>query len=350
MENSDLVTLLGRILPEESAPEVVDEFAKSEGWHEGRLWFFENDDGKSSGVEWVANRISDDAFDLIVFCEVTSHDVYDAKYRGPIWPGEQSGVTIGIGYDIGYVSKDRLWLDWNGVIPDKMIDALQAGLGIHGPAAKPIAKALKGQVDVPFAAAISVHASKVLPRWFTIVDSHLDNTDLLGPDCFGALVSLTYNRGPSFSKSGDRYAEMRAIRAHMNSRRFDRIPAELRSMKRLWPNSAGLRKRREAEATLFEKGLEANAIPAERAFGAPARVILRVQSETLNLRTVPSSAKGAATVVEVLPKAQLLTMMEVATTAVDWVRVTSMAGNVGFVKRMLTVQDNPGTLIDVPNA
>ena len=287
--------VLNRLLEGESLSAVIDEFESSHGWREGLDWFEKSDDGSlkspSDDVDLFAeaqfsvSRISQVAFDLIIFFEVTSEEVYDAKYRKPIWPGEQSGVTIGIGYDVGYVSKARLWSDWMGVIPDQMITALESAIGIKGPAAKQVAKALKNKVDVPFQAAINVHASKVLPLWFTIVDDHLDNTELLSPDSFGALVSLTYNRGPSFSKPGDRYAEMRAVKAHMKSRRFDRIPAEFRSMKRLWPNSPGLRKRREAEAILFEKGLESSLARADQvspSTDAPSAVILKVDVAALN--------------------------------------------------------------------
>jgi GH24 family phage-related lysozyme (muramidase) len=36
------------------------------------------------------------------------------------------------------------------------------------------------------------------------------------------------------------------------------IPAQFRAMCRLWPNSKGLRRRREEEAELFESGLVPN--------------------------------------------------------------------------------------------
>ena len=86
----------------------------------------------------------------------------------------------------------------------------------------------------------------------------LANTDALHPDCLGALVSLVYNRGASFEREGERYREMRAIRAAMGAQAFSQIPAQIRGMKRIWADeahSAGLLKRRELEALLFEHGL-----------------------------------------------------------------------------------------------
>ncbi len=133
-----------------------------------------------------------------------------------------------------------------------MITALANAVGVTGPSAKALAQKLGASVDIPWDAAIKVHRGKVLPRWVAIVEKALPNAGSLNPNQLGALVSLTYNRGPSFSKAGDRYSEMRAIKDHMVNSQFDKIPDEIRAMKRLWPNSAGLRERRDREANLFE--------------------------------------------------------------------------------------------------
>ncbi|HEX4847294.1 MAG TPA: hypothetical protein VFV30_04070, partial [Novosphingobium sp.] len=83
----------------------------------------------------------------------------------------------------------------------------------------------------------------------------------LSPDSFGALVSLTFNRGPSYGKARsandplDRYREMRAIKAHMAVGNYAAIPAEISAMQRIWPTVAGLRRRRREEAALFRDGL-----------------------------------------------------------------------------------------------
>ena len=95
-----------------------------------------------------------------------------------------------------------------------------------------------------------------MPNWSDKVKRTLPNTDKLSEDSFGALVSLAYNRGASFSMADDRHKEMRSIKEHMANEEFDEIPDEFRSMKRLWPNMRGLVDRRESEAKLFEDGLK----------------------------------------------------------------------------------------------
>lgn len=205
-------------------------------------------------------RISQDAFDKIVEWEVGSKAQYERRYRHPERPGGQSGITIGIGYDVGYSTAARLRSDWGGLISDAMINALVPCCGVTGVAAQALLDSVKSLVDVPWDAAMAVYEKKDIPKWENVVLKALPNADLLSPDCLGALVSLAYNRGPSFSLGGDRFAEMRAIRDHMEHHEFDKIPDELRNMKRIWAGQSGMRgllARRDEEAALFERGLKA---------------------------------------------------------------------------------------------
>jgi GH24 family phage-related lysozyme (muramidase) len=201
-------------------------------------------------------RSSQAAIDLIVAEEVSSQAVYEKKFQHPEWPGGMSGVTIGIGYDCGYSTPTIIQGDWGNKLSVAMVAALEAVAGIHGSAASSHAHELRNVVMVPWEAAMAVFIGRDIPKWEAIVSRALPNTVNLAPDSFGALVSLAYNRGPSFSNAGDRYREMRAIKDHMAKEQFAEIPDEFRSMRRLWPNMTGLRNRRDHEAALFEKGLK----------------------------------------------------------------------------------------------
>jgi uncharacterized protein (TIGR02594 family) len=216
------------------------------------------------------NRISDDAIKLIINSEVTSEEVYNKRYRGPTWPGLNSGVTIGIGYDVGQTSAAAVRSDWSGLvasgdITSQTLEAIVAAAGIKGQAAQERARALKAQkqVDVSYKAAMKVFSGRDIPRWTSLVEKALGpNVSSLHPHCLGALVSLAYNRGASFARKGDRYREMNAIKACVASKQFAGIPAQFRAMKRLWPNLRGLQIRRDAEADLFQHGLSAPPVPA----------------------------------------------------------------------------------------
>lgn len=225
--------------------------------------------------------ISQAAFDLIVEQEVTSKAAYEKRYRRPEWPGGGSGVTIGIGYDVGagVSSRAQLDADWKGKIPDAMIDVLAHGIGVTGEAAHRLLPQIKPLVDVPWEAAIDVFANHDVPKWTVMVAKALPNTDKLSADCLGSLVSLAYNRGASFSQEGDRYTEMRAIKTHMAACEFAKIPDEFRRMKRLWgANLQGLLDRRDAEAALFERGLGASVAAQSAATPAPPSIFWVQQS------------------------------------------------------------------------
>lgn len=220
--------------------------------------------------------ISDTARDLIVAEEVSSQKTYEARYRQPEWPGGASGITIGIGYDVGAGVRNatQLRADWGNRISDRMIDALIPCIGVTGGRAQQMLSSVRDKVSVPWAAAIGVFDSVDVPRWYATCKAALPNFESLSLDCKGVLLSLAYNRGASFSKDGDRYIEMRAIRAHMATKSFSLIPDELRSMRRLWTTQSnrGVSLRREHEARLFEQGLRAQTPNVVVPMPAPARV------------------------------------------------------------------------------
>jgi len=228
---------------------------------DGDAWYLENVlrrgnmEGAAPPLPPSQTPISDKAFNMIVMFEVTSQVAYQAHYQHPTWPQGASGVTIGIGYDVGYVSQNLLSQDWKDAIPDAMIQALIPAVDVRGADADQLAQRLSATVTVPWSAAITVHRQKVIPKWVTLVQASVPNTNLISPDSLGALVSLTYNRGPSFDSPGDRYTEMRAIKSDMQTKNFADVPVQIRSMERLWPNVRGLQIRREQEAALFESGL-----------------------------------------------------------------------------------------------
>jgi len=211
--------------------------------------------------------ISQGAFDLIVACETAGEQAHAEKHARPFWPGNTNGVTIGLGYDLGYRSVQRFREDWGRVLSAETCAALEPACGVTGAAAAPFAERLAG-VSVSWEQALQVFRDRVIPHWVGIVQGALPHTRELSHDCLGALVSLVFNRGPSFSKTGDRYIEMRAIHQHMANREFARIPGEIRAMKRLWPEIPGLRVRRDREADLFERGLSPGQQASTAAAGA----------------------------------------------------------------------------------
>lgn len=182
--------------------------------------------------------------------EVTSREHFESRLRRPIWPKGQSGVTVGIGYDLRFHSAEA----FRDLIPDAHVDLLKTVEGIQGSDALAAGVAA---AEVPWTAAWQVFCRESLPDFVARTRGAFDNFDGLPGLCRGALVSLVYNRGASM-RDHDSRREMREIRDLMADGGPDalsRIPDRIRSMKRLWPGLAGLRKRRDEEADMFEEGL-----------------------------------------------------------------------------------------------
>lgn len=198
-----------------------------------------------------------DAFDLIVSEEVTDQATYVKKYQTPEWPGAKSGVTLGIGYDLGYVTRVQLHKDWGDYLSPTQLQRLETVVGMKGQSAKDALWMVQGVV-VPWDIALREFNEKVLPTYIDLTRRALLNFDKLPLKAQGALVSLVYNRGASFANKGDRFTEMNNIRKFMELEQFDKIPNEIRAMKRLWVGTgvSGLVARREHEAKLFEAGLK----------------------------------------------------------------------------------------------
>lgn len=183
--------------------------------------------------------------------EVGSREYYDKFAASPHCPGEQSGVTIGIGYDLCYQDLRTFEDDWGEELPESTLAQLRPHLGQPGDHAA--AAALKS-IKIPFYRAWRVFIKTTLPRYVSQTRAAYPQLDGLPEGCRGALVSLVYNRGPGLK--GERRREMRAIRAYLAQGELHRVAGELTAMKRLWPGNRGLCVRRDREARLWQWGLE----------------------------------------------------------------------------------------------
>ena len=93
--------------------------------------------------------LSKKSLDLILEFEVGGGENYYNKFlKNPVWPGEQSGVTIGVGYDLGYVNKTEFSEDWKD-LPKEIFDRLYKVVGIKGYNAKNLIRGLK-DITIPW--------------------------------------------------------------------------------------------------------------------------------------------------------------------------------------------------------
>ena len=206
--------------------------------------------------------LSNKSLNLILEFEVGGGENYYNKFlKNPAWPGEQSGVTIGVGYDLGYINKTEFTNDWKD-LNQKDFDRLYKVVGIKGIAAKNLIKGLR-DISIPWELSLKVFNNKTVTKFYNLTKQTFPNFDNLPEDAKGGLVSLVFNRGNALE--GNRRREMKLIRDGMKlTSTFDQkaltfIANQIRNMKRIWAGGSiekGMSRRRDAEAKIIEESLK----------------------------------------------------------------------------------------------
>ncbi len=193
---------------------------------------------------------------IIVAPEIGAEFPGDTRYykkfcQMPTYPGGESGVTVGIGYDLGYNNKQQIKLDWGGRVSGNHLAFFMNCAGVKGSFSKQLITATTRALTVPYEIAIDVFNQVTLPKFAAKTKAIYPNLENLNETTQAVLIGLIYNRGNSLQ--GDRRAEMRELVEHTNSADYAAIAATIDKMKRLWVGTevSGLVKRREEEAKLI---------------------------------------------------------------------------------------------------
>jgi GH24 family phage-related lysozyme (muramidase) len=172
------------------------------------------------------------------------------------FPGGDSGVTLGHGYDLGAGTegKSEMVNDWKRWLTGAQLDRLGIAVGKTGETARVLCPQFR-DINITAEAADEVFFRSTVPKYYQQMLSAFPNANKLPGSAQGALLSLVFNRGTSLK--GDRRQEMRAIKDLLAGEPpydLEKIAAELRAMKRIWEGKGlnGLITRREREARLVE--------------------------------------------------------------------------------------------------
>jgi hypothetical protein len=195
--------------------------------------------------------ISKKASDFIILHEVGSKSYYERFLQKPTYPKGESGLTIGMGYDLGYQTEKQFLKDWSGVINLNFVNALMRFIGVKGEKVVPMMKGEVMNVRIPYLAAYEVFIKCQLPRYYKLTKDIYPELETLNEDTQGALVSMVFNRGNKLE--GDSRKEMKAIVNLVAKQDYEGIAEQVEASKRLWENKKmeGLVTRREAEADLI---------------------------------------------------------------------------------------------------
>jgi len=211
------------------------------------------------------------ALDLILSFETGGQAGYQPS---PEWPGGQSGLTIGIGYDLGYQTDDGFRADWGSRLAADDFSLLAPLVGKKAPSAESEITAavanLKGKVSIPWDAAVAVFDQITAPRFINETLEAYPGSDQLPGDSLGALVSLVFNRGSGFGTEGqatwDSRRELRQMRDAIaaGDSAWPSVIELFASQVRLWnegqPSQWNLAGRRLVEGSLFATGLRGAAL------------------------------------------------------------------------------------------
>lgn len=193
-------------------------------------------------------EVSRAGLDLLVSFEVSSPAYYEKKLRRPVWPGGESGVTIGIGYDVGVTGVKQIDQDWRGQLSDEAVDRLLTAQGITGERAKQLARDLS-DVEVPLDVAQTVFYRSTVPQFARRTLDAYPRVDKLPPDAQAMVLSLIYNRGARLT--GARRQHMAALKPLIARGDLDAIAEQFDLMMALWPDLPGLQTRRRKEAAMI---------------------------------------------------------------------------------------------------
>lgn len=175
------------------------------------------------------------AIDTIIAAEISSDAYYNKYLQVPNWPGGSSGVTIGVGYDLGYNSASQITKDWGNRVSKDTLDKLVSVAGYKGQNALNRLHKLSG-IKIPLDIAKQVFTLSLIKFASSSVNT-FPGLDKLTPDAVGAIISLVYNRGTAMTMSNDKEdsrREMREIKKLIPTKDYEGIAKQLSSMKRLW--------------------------------------------------------------------------------------------------------------------
>lgn len=190
----------------------------------------------------------EDLVQKIVNFEVGSIRYYNRYLTTPFPPlNDASGLTIGVGYDLGYSTPEEIKNDWQGFLGKDDIEKLCRVSGLRGWNAKQAHRDVVGVV-IPYELAMRQFMKVTLPRWIMKAYQLWPNFDNLNANQKTALVSLTFNRGTSLE--GHSRVEMNEIRDLLERGNIRPIAGLIKSMARRSPLK-GVQARRVAESELF---------------------------------------------------------------------------------------------------
>jgi GH24 family phage-related lysozyme (muramidase) len=187
----------------------------------------------------------------VISFETGGRAYYDKFLKKMTWPKGASGITMGIGADLGYMTQKEFNTYFSKYFTDSENSKIKTTIGLKGENAKNVLSKVKN-IELSWENASEAFVAWTLPKFWNLTNTLWPKMDQLCEKAQIGLVSLVFNRGAS--TKGSSRIEMVNIKSLVLKRDYKGIAREIRSMKRLWENKnmEGLLKRREEEAKMIE--------------------------------------------------------------------------------------------------
>lgn len=189
----------------------------------------------------------------VIEFETGGKSYYEKCLKKLTWPKGQSGITMGIGADLGYMSKEefeKFFAQYFSVEENKLLKSV---IGLKGSEAKASLNKVS-HIELSWDNASKAFVQWTLPKFWKMAKDLWPGLDELREKAQVALVSLAFNRGTSVT--GPTRVEMKNIKLLVAIKDYKGIAEQVRLMKRLWVGKKldGLLARRDKEAALIEDG------------------------------------------------------------------------------------------------
>lgn len=187
----------------------------------------------------------------VIEFETGGRSYYDKFLKKLTWPSGESGITMGFGADLGYMSINEFNDFFSKYFTSDEIEKIKSVIGLKGENAKNNLKKVKN-IELSWDDASEAFIKWTLPKFWKLSNDLWDGLDKLKEPAQIALVSIVFNRGAS--TKGSTRVEMLNIKPLVLKKDYNAIANQIRSMKRLWQGKKldGLLKRREEEAKMVE--------------------------------------------------------------------------------------------------
>ena len=126
----------------------------------------------------------------------------------PTWPKGDSGITIGIGYDLGYQTPHQISRAWQGKIPDQELERLIKVSGLKRRAAHRALASVQS-IQIPLQAAGDVHCAVTLPKYALKTKQVYPGIEKLPADAQSMLDQLVAFCGDAIDKEAAMIASAR---------------------------------------------------------------------------------------------------------------------------------------------